>query len=226
MKTTIILADDHQLVGASIAALLRHEPDFEVLAACVNGREATELAQRLRPNVAIIDVAMPEMNGIEAIRCIKGVSPETRVVIISSYTDEAYVRGALTAGAVGYVVKSGEARDLIKAIREGARGKPFLSPEVSAIARRIQASRIPQAGQHGVEMLPLSPREREVLQHVVEGKTAKEIAATLGIRVSTVKDHRKHIKEKLEIYDTPGLTCYAIRVGIIRADTGKIESEA
>jgi DNA-binding NarL/FixJ family response regulator len=216
MRTTIILADDHELVRKSIAALLRDESDFEVVAECSNGREVLDLVSRARPAVAIIDVAMPELNGIEATRRIRELSPTTRVIVLSNYADATYVRETLKAGAVGYIVKSGAAQDLIQAVRTGTRSHVYLSEAVSAIATDTR-----HAGGHGgtaVGMRPLSTREREVLQLIAEGLTSKEVASLLGISATTVKSHRNHIMEKLDIHDKAGLTRYAIRIGLIRIE--------
>lgn len=214
MKTRIILADDHELVRKSIAALLRDESDFEVVAECSNGRQMLELVARERPDVAIIDVAMPELNGVETTRRITELSPRTRVIVLSNYADETYVRETLKAGAVGYIVKSGAAQDLIQAVRRATRAFVYLSDAVSAIADGARGAQPSLDG--GTR--PLSTREREVLQLIAEGRTSREVAALLGISVTTVKSHRNHIAEKLNIHDKAGLTRYAIRIGLIRIE--------
>jgi DNA-binding NarL/FixJ family response regulator len=216
MRTTIILADDHELVRKSIAALLRDESDFEVVAECSNGRELLDLAASAKPAVAIIDVAMPELNGVEATRRIRELSPRTRVIVLSNYADETYVRETLKAGAVGYIVKSGAAQDLIQAVRTATRSHVYLSQAVSSFATGAG-----QQGGHvgaGSAPRPLSAREREVLQLIAEGHTSKEVAALLGISATTVKSHRNHIMDKLDIHDKAGLTRYAIRIGLIRIE--------
>lgn len=220
MKTKIILADDHELVRKSIAALLREEPDFDVVAECSNGREMLKLIELHRPSVAIVDVAMPEMNGIEATERIRELSPATRVIVLSNYSEEAYVRGMLEAGAVGYIVKTGAAHDLIQAVRNGARGKPYLSASVSALAGKTKGKGVRSREADGEKQTfgPLSPREREVLQLIAEGRSSKEIGVILGIRETTVKSHRNHIMEKLDIHDTAGMTRHAIRIGLIRLE--------
>ncbi len=217
MKTTIVLADDHDLVSKSIVALLRGIPGFDVIGECDNGRDLVSMVERLRPNVAIVDLAMPGMNGVEAARRIRDVSRSTRVIILTGYTDEKYVQETLQAGVVGYIVKSGATIDLIRAIREGTPGNAYLSAEIAAIVRtsRFTGSRR-KADPEGRR--PLSPREREVLQLIVEGNSNKRIAGILGISEATAKDHRKHIKEKLGIRDIAGLTRYAIGIGMIRTD--------
>lgn len=216
MKTTIILADDHELVRKSIAALLRDEPDFEVVAECSNGREMLNLIVDHKPSVAIVDVAMPELNGIETTRRIRELSPQTRVIVLSNYADETYVREMLKAGAVGYIVKSGAAQDLIQAVRTGTRGRVYTSDAVSAIAHSAASGNGRATSDEAAR--PLSAREREVLQLIAEGRSSKEIAVVLGISVTTVKSHRNHIMEKLNIHDKAGLTRYAIRTGLIRLE--------
>ncbi|HEX8748696.1 MAG TPA: response regulator transcription factor [Pyrinomonadaceae bacterium] len=216
MRTTIILADDHELVRKSIAALLRDEPDFEVVAECSNGRELLDLVARVKPSVALIDVAMPELNGIEATRRIRELCPLTRVIVLSNYADATYVRETLKAGAVGYIVKSGAAQDLIEAVRTGTRSHIYLSEAVSAIATSAKEFVARGSGELGAR--PLSAREREVLQLIAEGRTSKEVASLLGISATTVKSHRNHIMEKLDIHDKAGLTRYAIRIGLIRIE--------
>lgn len=216
MRTTIILADDHELVRKSIAALLRDEPDFDVIAECPNGREMLDLVARHKPAVAIVDVAMPELNGIEVTRRIKELSTRTRVIVLSNYADATYVREMLKAGAVGYIVKSGAAQDLIQAVRKGTRAHVYLSAAVSSIATSTGRA----DGYAGIDegTRPLSSREREVLQLIAEGRTSRDVAALLGISVTTVKSHRNHIMEKLDIHDKAGLTRYAIRIGLIRIE--------
>jgi DNA-binding NarL/FixJ family response regulator len=220
LKIKIILADDHELVRKSIAALLREESDFDVVGECSNGREMLELVTRHRPSVAIVDVAMPELNGIETTQRIRESSPSTRVIVLSNYTDEAYVRGMIEAGAVGYIVKSGAAHDLIQAVRNGARGKLYLSAGLSALVDNKTGKGVRRSADvgDGTSTRPLSPREREVLQLIAEGRSSKEIAAILHISKTTVKSHRDHIMEKLNIHDTAGMTRHAIRIGLIRIE--------
>ncbi|MCA1567965.1 MAG: response regulator transcription factor [Acidobacteria bacterium] len=218
MKTRIVIADDHALVRQSIASLLRDEPDFDVVAECGNGRQLLEAVERYRPAVVIADVSMPELNGIEATRRLKITSPATRVVALSNFADEAYVQGMLDAGAVGYIVKSGEASDLIYAVRNATRRNAHLSEEVSTVARKIQRAAFKGDGTQSAPACTLSPREREVLQLIAEGRSGKEIATLLGISITTVKCHRNKIKEKLGVDSTAGLTRHAISKGIVRAD--------
>jgi DNA-binding NarL/FixJ family response regulator len=213
VRITIAIADDSNLIRSAIAALLRGQSDFQVIGECSNGREMLELIERSQPNVALVDMAMPELNGVETAQRIKKLSPKTRVIVLSNYTDEAYVQGAIEAGAVGYIVKDGWARDLVLAIRDGSRGKLYFSAEVEAVAQNLNRS----GRMNLTNRKPLSPREREVLQLIAEGYSSSEIAARLGIAETTIKTHRNHIMEKLEIHDTAGLTRHAIRIGLIRA---------
>lgn len=217
MKTTVIVADDHELMGKSISALLRDEANLDVIGQCNNGRDLLGMVERLRPDVAIVDVAMPEMNGLEAAMRLRDISGMTRVIMLTSYRDESYVRASLEARVAGYIVKSGAADDLIRAIRVGTRRNPYFSPEVAATANKLRSR--PGFGNAADKNSPkLSPREREVLQLIGESYSTVEIASRLGISELTVRDHRKHIKEKLGVHRTAELTRYAISIGLIRAD--------
>jgi len=138
--TNIVIADDHHLMRESVASLLREEPDFKVVGQCSNGRELLKLVELFRPNVAVVDVSMPELNGIEATRLIHKNNPSTRIIALSIYTDEAYIRDMISAGASGYVIKSEAAKDLVKAIRKSSRGKEYFSEEIADTARRIQSN--------------------------------------------------------------------------------------
>lgn len=219
MKTTILIADDHVLVSKSVSALLRSIPDFHVLGECNNGRDLIKLVAQYQPNVAIVDLGMPGLNGVEVARRVREISRSTRVIILTGYSDQASVEQTLEAGVAGYIVKSGATTDLIRAIREGTPKRVYLSTEVAAIAERAGFRSSRRTARRGrVSRCPLSPREREVLQLIVEGNSNKRIASMLGITEATAKDHRKHIKEKLGIRDLPTLTRYAIGIGMIRAD--------
>lgn len=214
MRTTIVLADDHELVRESIASLLREVPDFEVVGQSANGRQLLELVERLQPDVAVVDVSMPELNGVEAARRLREVSQRTRVIALSAYTDEAYIRDMIEAGVVAYIIKSGAAKDLIQAIRNASRGKIYFSQEIMGADQIVSYGRM--AGESA--MRPLSQREREILQLVAEGKSSKEIAASLGIGETTVKTHRNNIMSKLNVRDIAGLTRQAIKLKLVRID--------
>jgi DNA-binding NarL/FixJ family response regulator len=204
----IILADDHQIFREGLKALLGRE-GFDVVGEASDGREAVQLAGDLRPDVAVLDFAMPLLNGIEAAREIHRVSPHTRMILLTMHTEDHYVLEGVRAGITGYVVKTQAAADLVRAIREVSRGNVYLSPGVSRVLVDAHlAGSEPDAD-------PLTPRERQVLQLVAEGKTTKEIAQLLGVSVKTAESHRSRLMEKLAIHETAGLVRYAIRRGVI-----------
>jgi len=211
MRTTIVLADDHELIRESVASLLREVPDFEVVGQSANGRQLLELVERLQPDVAVVDVSMPELNGVEAARRLREVSQRTRVIALSAYTDGAYIRDMIDAGVVAYIIKSGASKDLIHAIRTASRGRVYFSQEIMVVADHIRAY-----GEYS--MRPLSQREREILQLIAEGKSSKEIAVSLGIGETTVKTHRNNIMGKLNVRDIAGLTRQAIKLKLVRID--------
>ncbi len=209
MPFRILLADDHQIVRQGFKALLERE-GLPVVAEATNGREAVELAQALNPDVAVLDLSMPVLNGLEAAREILQACPRTRVVLLTMHTEEHQIAAALRIGIRGYLVKTQAAEDLVQAIRDVARGEIYLSPGVSRV--------VVEAHLAGADRLedPLTPRERQVLQLVAEGKTSKEVAALMGLSVRTAEFYRTRIMEKLDIHDTAGLVRYAIRQGIIQ----------
>ena len=209
MRIRILLADDHMMVRQGIRALLEKE-GFEVVAEAMDGREAVRLAEKLKPDVAVLDIAMPLLNGIDAAREIRRVSPKTKTTLLTVHEENQYVVEALRAGVTGYVVKTKAAEDLVKAIREVSLGAVYMSPGVSreAVRAYLDGSEPSNDG--------LTPREREVLQLVAEGKTTKEVAAVLGISVKTAESHRSRIMEKLDIHETASLVRYAIRLGVIQ----------
>jgi len=205
------------VVRQGLRALLTTEEDFEVVAEAETGREAVDLARQLQPNIVLMDIVMPSLNGLEAARQICKQVPATKVLILSSYSDDEYVQRFNEIGARGYLVKQSAADDLLKAIREVQKGKKVFSP---AIATRFQdAGRLP--GQPGDLAMAnrLTPREAESLQLIAEGKTNKEIAAELGISAKTVEKHRQQVMNKLRIHDVAGLTRYALSKGIIKSST-------
>jgi DNA-binding NarL/FixJ family response regulator len=209
MRIRILLADDHMMVRQGIRALLEKE-GFDVVAEAMDGRDAVRLAEKLKPDVAVLDIAMPLLNGIDAAREIRRVSPRTKTTLLTVHEENQYVVEALRAGVTGYVVKTKAAEDLVKAIREVSQGAVYMSPGVSreAVRAYLNGSEPSNDG--------LTPREREVLQLVAEGKTTKEVAAVLGISVKTAESHRSRIMEKLDIHETASLVRYAIRLGVIQ----------
>ena len=214
-RTRILLADDHTLVRQGLRKLLEERPDWEVIAEAGDGREAVRLAEQHKPDVAILDVAMPLLNGIEATRQITKRVPGTHVLVLSMHADEAYVTQILQAGATGYLLKDSADVDLLKAVGEAAHGRSFFSP---AIARVMLDDYVRQLADKGVtdRYESLSAREREIFQLIAEAKTNKEIAALLSVSPSTVETHRAHIMEKLDLHSAAEIVLYAVRRGVIR----------
>ena len=214
-RVRILLADDHTMVRQGLRKVLEERHDWEVVAEASNGREAVTLAEQHRPDVAILDVAMPLLNGIEATRQITKRVPGTRVLVLSMHADEAYVTQILQAGATGYLLKESADVDLMQAVSAIAMGKSFFSP---AIARVMLDDYVRQLAEKGItdRYESLSEREREVFQLIAEGKTNKEIAVVLSVSPSTVDTHRGHIMEKLDLHSAAEIVLYAVRRGVIR----------
>jgi two-component system response regulator NreC len=205
----ILLADDHALVREGFRMILEAQNDIQIVGQAGNGREAIELAAKLHPDVVVMDVAMPELNGIEATRRILEASPRTRVLALSMHKDAVYVREVLRAGARGYLLKDSGDADLVAAVRAVAKGEGYLSPSVSE-------SVLSDYRRHVTDPLDLlSSREREVLQMIAEGKTNKEIATALNLSVYTVEAHRGRVMEKLNMHSTSELVRFALRSGLI-----------
>ena len=214
-RVRIVLADDHTIVRQGLRKLLEEQPEWEVVAEAGDGREAVRLAEQYRPDVVIVDVAMPLLNGIEATRQITKRVPETRVLVLSMHADEVYVSQILQAGATGYLLKDSADVDLVKAVGEAAHGRSFFSP---AIARAMLDDYRRHPTEKGVANRydALSEREREVFQLIAEAKTNKEIAVLLSISPSTVETHRSHIMDKLDLHSAAEIVLYAVRRGVIR----------
>ena len=210
----ILLADDHTLMRRGLRALLERQNGFAVVAEAADGREAVEIAAAVSPDVAVIDIGMPNLNGIEAARRITEKRPETAVVILSMHADESYVLRALKSGARGYLLKDSPEEDLIHAIRAVHNGKAFFSPEIS---KMLAEDYMRQMRQRGVEdsYELLTPREREILQMLGEGNSNKEVAAKLNLSLHTVETHRGNLLEKLNLHSTAELILYAVRKGIV-----------
>jgi len=205
----ILLADDHVLVRQGFRMILAAQPDMEIAGEAGNGREAVELAQKLKPDVVVMDVTMPELNGIEATRRLIELSPRTRVLALSMHKDAVYVREILRAGARGYLLKDSADSDLLTAVRAVAKGEGYLSPGVSDAV-------LSDYRRHVTDPLDLlTSREREVLQLIAEGKTNKEIATSLGLSVYTVEAHRGRLMEKLNLHSSGELVRFAVRSGLI-----------
>ena len=211
----ILLADDHTVVRQGLRKVLEERPDWVVVAEAGNGREAVQKAEEVKPDVAILDVAMPLLNGIEATRQIVKRSPATRVLVLTMHSDEAYVNQILKAGATGYLLKDSADVDLIQAVSAVSQGKSFFSP---AVARLMLDDYVRQLADKGItdRYESLSEREREIFQLIAEGKANKEIAAILSISPSTVETHRARIMEKLDLHSAAEIVLYAVRRGVIR----------
>jgi len=207
-KTRILLADDHSIVRQGFRLILEAQSDIEIVGEASNGREAIVQAERLQPDIVVMDVAMPELNGIEATRRLTAVVPRCRVLALSMHKDAVYVREILKAGARGYLLKDALDRDLVAAVRALMRGEGYLSPAVSDTVLTDYRRHVTNP----IDLL--TSREREVLQMIAEGKTNKEIAGALSLSVYTVDAHRGRIMEKLNLHSTPDLVRFAMRNGV------------
>ncbi len=210
---TVLLAEDHMIVREGFRKMLEFESDMSVVGEAADGRQAVAQAIKLRPEVILMDIAMPLLNGLEAMRQVLKAVPATKVVILSAHSDDAYVQNAIDSGASGFLLKQTSAHDVCRAIREISKGKTFFSP---TIAKRLQ-KQVTAAGPGSLtpKAVHLTSREMEVLQLIAEGKANKQTASELGIGIKTVEKHREHLMEKLNLHDTASLTRYAISAGII-----------
>jgi DNA-binding NarL/FixJ family response regulator len=209
-KLRIILADDHALVRAGIRVLIESIPGVEVLGEAGNGNEALALIERTAPDIALLDMAMPELNGLGVTEAVTRRFPEVKVIILSMHQSAEFVLHALRAGADGYIVKDGASSELGAAIEAVARGESYLSP---AVSRLVIASSLGRAEQTKT-VQDLTARQRQVLRLLVEGQTMKEIAFDLGVSIKTIEAHRAQLMERLKIHDIPGLVRYAMRTGL------------
>ena len=216
-RITVLLAEDHTIVREGFRKMLELEGDFEINGEAQDGRAAVALIKKLRPDVVLMDIAMPLLNGLEATRQICQELPGTRVLMLSAHNDDAYVTNATESGAVGFLLKQTSAHDVCRAIREVHAGKTFFSPSISKRQGRLNPQLSSRTGILKKKSVELTSREMEVLQLIAEGKANKETAAELGIGIKTVEKHREHLMEKLDIHDTAGLTRYAISAGIIES---------
>lgn len=215
---TVLLADDHTIIREGLRALLMADGHFEVVGEACNGQQAVEMAEKLRPAVVVLDIAMPKLNGLEAARRIlqQIVSPP-KILMLSAHGDDAYIEQVAAMGVAGYLVKQTSAHILSKAIKEIYKGKAFYSPSIAKrLCWHLQVTP-PVGGKGKKDVVHLTSREREVLQLVAEGEANKEVAGDLGISIKTVEKHRQSVMEKLGIHDTAGLTRYAISAGIIES---------
>ncbi len=214
---TVLLAEDHTIVREGLLVLLKLEPDIKVIGQAENGRQAVALASTLCPDVVIMDIAMPLLNGLEATRQILHAAPKTKVLVLSAHSDDAYVEQVMALGAAGYLIKQTASDMLAVAIREVCAGKPFFSPSISKRLYHHQRKAKAMGELPKKEAPHLTSREMEVLQLIAEGKANKETADELNISIKTVEKHRQKVMEKLNIHDTASLTRYAISAGIIES---------
>ena len=211
MPETILIADDHRLLREGLRALLERD-GFQVIAEADDGRSAVKLAKQLQPDIVITDIAMPDLNGVEATRQICAEAPRSKVLALSMHTESRFVLGILEAGASGYLLKDSAFEELAVAVKAILKDQIYLSPAIAGVVLSHSLSRL--GSKRKSEQVELSKREREVLQLIAEGKSTKEIAATLYVSVKTVETHRKQIMDKLDVYSVAGLTKYAVREGL------------
>ena len=213
MEIRLLLADDHKMVREGLKALIEQEPDLTVVGEAEDGKTIVELARKLSPHVVVMDIAMPDLNGIEATRKIIKANPKMKVVALSGHVNQHFVREMFAAGAAAYILKQTASDELVRAIRAVAAGKKYLSPDVTRdiVDAYVELSQSPS--QMPVFVV-LTEREREVLQMVAEGRSTKDIGGKIGVSVKTVETHRHNIMEKLNLHSVAELTKYAIREGI------------
>ena len=221
-KIKVLLVDDHMIVRQGLRLLLEMEPDITVVGEAETGRQAVEWTKKLLPDVVVMDIAMPTLNGLEATRQIIKEMPSTKVLALSSYNDDEYVRQLTEVGAVGYLLKQTAAADLIKAVREVKTGNAFFSPSISRRLLEQHRGTLLNDGRSRKPERSMTSREVEVLQLIAEGKANKQIAAELCISVKTVEKHRQQVMNKLNIHDVAGLTRHAIATGIIEGGRARL----
>jgi DNA-binding NarL/FixJ family response regulator len=211
-RIRVLLADDHKLVRAGIRSLLERVPELEVVAEASDGKEALQLVEKHQPQVVLMDLSMPELNGLEATRHLTKVFPDVRVIILSIYSDEEHVYQSLRAGAAGYLMKGAATDELELAVRSVARGETYLSPPVSkpVIMEYIRRTNIGLNPREG-----LSPRQTQILKLIAEGETTKQVALHLAISVKTVETHRSALMKRIGVRDVAGLVRYAVKVGLV-----------
>jgi DNA-binding NarL/FixJ family response regulator len=215
-KTRVLIADDHAIVREGVKMILAKESDFEVVGEAQDGRQALELVERMKPNVVVMDISMPEMGGIEATQQVKERYAGVNVIALTMHEDESYVFKLLRAGASGYVLKRAAAQDLVQAVRAAAKGEAFLYPSVARKVVEDYLKRV-ETGEERERYDGLTEREKEILTHIAQGLSNQQIAQKLYISIKTVQTHRAHILEKLGLHDRTELVRYAIRKGLIEA---------
>ena len=207
----IVVVDDHLILIQGVKKLLEGEPEWKVVGQATDGREGVALITSLKPDIAVVDITLPGLNGLDVTRTIAKKSPDTKIILLTMHNENPYVMEALDAGVRGYVIKSQAAGDLLRAVREVCANRVYLSPGIAQIV--VDAYR----HKDKIAQDPLTLREREVLQLIAEGRRTKEVATRLGISVKTAESHRTRIMSKLDVHDTAGLVRYAIRRGLISA---------
>jgi two-component system response regulator NreC len=217
-RIRILVADDHTLVRSGLRLILSAQPDFELVGEAATGEETIARARELRPDILLLDIGMPGMNGLEAARSIREEFPDIRIVVLTMYDDEAYLQQFLQIGAAGYVMKQAADTELVSAIRAVQRGESFIHPSLTGRLIELYL-RQSQPGPAEKQRPDLSPRETEVLRLVALGYSAHQIAQELGISVSTVETHRTHVSEKLGLHGRAQLVRYALEVGLLGSDT-------
>jgi len=212
MSIQIILAEDHKITREGLVSMLKDQPGMEVVGEAENGREAVQLAQELSPNLVIMDVTMPDLNGIDSTRIITSNSKTIKVIALSMYSDKQFVQGMMQAGASGYLLKDCAFNELVHAIRSVVKGDTYLSPGIAGIVVQDYVNKLSNSASSASTVL--TKREREVLQLISEGQSTKHIASKLSVSVKTVETHRRQMMEKIGIHSVAGLTKYAIREGL------------
>ena len=213
-KHRVLLADDHTFIRSGLRSVIEREEDMEVVAEAADGRQAVQLSAETKPNVAVVDIGMPELNGLEATAQIVKLDLRINVIILSMHSDETYITRALTAGVKGYLLKDSAESDVVNAIRAAANGRTYFTPKVSETLMQDYIRYLRQRNLEDSYDL-LSGREREVLQLVAEGRANKEIATALGVSVTTVETHRNNLMQKLNLHSTAEIVLYAVRKKII-----------
>ena len=214
---SVLIAEDHMVVREGFRKMLELEDDLKIVAEAQDGRKAVALATKYHPDVILMDIAMPLLNGLEATRQVLKAMPATKVIMLSAHSDDAYVSTATDSGAVGFLLKQTSAHDVCRAIREVHKGKTFFGPSISKRQEHLHGESPKRTGAKNRKKTELTSREAEVLQLIAEGNANKQTATELGIGIKTVEKHREHLMEKLDIHDTAGLTRYAISTGVIES---------
>ena len=217
-KITVLLSDDHTIVREGLRMLLEKEADIHVVGEAADGHQAVREAKRLKPDVVVLDLSMPLLNGLEAARQIAKEVPSARILILSAYTDDAYVEDAVKAGAAGYLVKQTAGHDLLRAVREVASGNAFFSPSVARRMLKQWQEKFPNGKPVKAKALALTSRQMEVLQLIAEGHATKQIAGLLSLSIKTVEKHRQDLMNTLNIHNIASLTRYAVSSGVVESN--------